>query len=183
MNQPSFFKQCSTCKTPIPFGGKYYKCSVSTCNKKVTALYFCSVPCWDAHVPDARHRDAWAEVEVAPSREEHERASTANSTNDTITRRVVSARSSEPKGDPASNGDPSADSPHDAQEVLVVMSKIKSYIKARADLRTSDSVSDPLSAHLRHICKKAIQSAAANNRGTVLSRDIDAAISGTTASE
>src|SRR5690606_41468404 len=70
MSEPSHFRLCTTCKTPIPFSAKYYACSVSTCNRKATAMYFCSVPCWDAHVPEARHRDAWAEVETAPSREE-----------------------------------------------------------------------------------------------------------------
>lgn len=178
MNQPAFFKQCSTCKTSLPFGGKYYKCGVSTCNKKATALYFCSVPCWDAHVPDARHRDAWAEEEVAPSREEYELLAAANPVSDSATRRVVSQRSTAQADDASEAPDAASE-----QDVLVVMSKIKGYIKTRAELRTSDGVADPLSAHLRHICRKAIQSAAANDRSTVLARDIEAAISGTTASE
>src|SRR5512133_3882767 len=62
------FKKCSTCRQPILFEQKYWACSVSTCNRSKLAFYFCSLPCWEAHVPEARHRDAWAEEQKAPSR-------------------------------------------------------------------------------------------------------------------
>lgn len=173
MNQASYFKLCSTCKVGIPYEGKYYKCSVSTCNKKATALYFCSVPCWDAHVPDAKHRDAWAEEERAPRAD----AMTAEAVA-APQRRVVSARSAQG----AMEG-PGAetDAAETSADVLIVMSKLKGYIKAQSELRTSDSVADPLSSHVRSICRSAIHSARANGRGTVLDRDIEAAILGTTA--
>ena len=58
---PSFWKRCSNCKKELPFAATYWACNVSTCNRPRTALVFCSVPCWDAHVPTLRHRDAWAE--------------------------------------------------------------------------------------------------------------------------
>ena len=64
------FKVCSTCRRPIPFGGNYYQCSVSTCQRGKTSLFFCSVECWDAHLPMMRHREAWAEAVRAPTREE-----------------------------------------------------------------------------------------------------------------
>lgn len=162
MTAPSYFRVCSTCRTPIPYSGRYYKCSVSTCNKKVTALYFCSVPCWDAHVPDAKHRDAWAEEEFAPE------GPTMNE--EKPVRRKVVSPSAPP---PAPLG--RTDLPED---VLVVMSKIKGYIKAHSDLRTSDGVSDPLSAHLRQVCAAAIESARACGRGTVMDRDIVAVLRG-----
>jgi hypothetical protein len=63
------------------------------------------------------------------------------------------------------------------------MSKIKGFVKAHSDLRTSDGVSDPLSDHLRQVCVSAIRSAKANERSTVLARDIEAALRGGTASE
>jgi hypothetical protein len=69
------------------------------------------------------------------------------------------------------------------RDVLIVMSKIKTYVKAHSSLRTSDGVSDPLSDHLRTVCEAAIISAKANERGTVLARDIEAALRGDTASE
>lgn len=169
-SQPGTYKRCSTCKTSIPFGGEYYKCSVSTCNKKVTALFFCSVPCWDAHVPDARHRDAWAEKETAPSGPEPEAS-------EPRARRVVAV--AKPRTEP------SAESEDETlpRDVLIVMSKLKNYIKAKSGMRTSDGVTEPLSDHLRLICTAAIRSAGANERSTVLARDIEAALRGETASE
>jgi hypothetical protein len=67
MGEASFWKRCSTCKTEIPFTTTYWVCNVSTCNRPRTALAFCSVNCWDAHVPMLRHRDAWAEEARSPT--------------------------------------------------------------------------------------------------------------------
>ena len=66
------WKVCSVCRKSIAFGQLYYACNVSTCNRKRTALYFCAMTsvageCWDAHLPEARHREAWAEEKTAPS--------------------------------------------------------------------------------------------------------------------
>jgi hypothetical protein len=70
---PTFWKRCSTCKKEIGFRVAHYTCSVSTCNRARTALAFCSVDCWDAHVPMIRHRDAWAEEATSPSEAEWQR--------------------------------------------------------------------------------------------------------------
>ena len=64
------WRRCSTCKEDIAFGAKHYVCNVSTCNRKRTGLVFCSVECWDGHLPTARHRDAWAVEKVAPRKGE-----------------------------------------------------------------------------------------------------------------
>ena len=63
----TFWKRCSTCKKELGFTATYWACNVSTCNRARTALVFCSVPCWDAHVPMLRHRDAWAEERRSPT--------------------------------------------------------------------------------------------------------------------
>ena len=63
----STWKRCNTCKKPIAFASGYFTCNVSTCNRKGTDFAFCSVSCWDAHVPVLRHRDAWAEEQQAPT--------------------------------------------------------------------------------------------------------------------
>ena len=68
MAEENVWRHCSTCRKPIPHGHVYHVCSVSTCNRKRTALVFCSLDCWDAHLPDANHRNAWAVEERAPSR-------------------------------------------------------------------------------------------------------------------
>ena len=57
----TYFRLCSSCKKELPFQSAYYVCSVSTCNRKRTGLTFCSLPCFEAHVPTVRHREAWAE--------------------------------------------------------------------------------------------------------------------------
>ena len=63
----SFWKKCSTCKKPIAFGKNYYVCSVSTCNGQRTGYVFCSVLCFESHVPGARHKNAGAIEKTAPS--------------------------------------------------------------------------------------------------------------------
>ena len=59
------FGVCSMCRKPIKMGDKLWRCSVSTCNSGRVKLFFCSVACWDAHLPTARHRNASAIEEVA----------------------------------------------------------------------------------------------------------------------
>lgn len=161
------WRKCSTCKKPIPFSTVYYECSVSTCNRKRLPLFFCSVPCWDAHLPMMRHRDAWANEKRSPSREEAERAAQAEK------------RDPSPKRQEASMSKPvrrvvnsdSADEPL-PRDILIVASKLKKYIKARSGMNTSDSVMSVLSDHVREICNEAIRHAAMDERKTVLDRDV-----------
>jgi histone H3/H4 len=61
-------------------------------------------------------------------------------------------------------------------EVLVVVSKVKTYIKARAGMSTSDAVAGVLSAHLRRLARKAIRIAGTDDRKTVYDRDFVAAL-------
>lgn len=56
-------------------------------------------------------------------------------------------------------------------EVLVVVAKVKDYIKARAGMNTSDAVAGVLSAYLRRLAKGAIRKAGTDDRKTVLDRD------------
>ncbi|MCM2323414.1 MAG: hypothetical protein NDJ90_09150 [Oligoflexia bacterium] len=65
-----FWKKCNSCKKPIGFNALYWVCNVSTCNRVRTGLSFCSVSCWDAHLPLMNHREAWAEERRSPSEEE-----------------------------------------------------------------------------------------------------------------
>lgn len=194
MTENASFRVCSICRKPIPFESRYYACSVSTCNRKPTALYFCSVPCWDAHVPDARHKDAWAIEEKAPT--EAEARAEKNATNDSVRRRVVSSSTSNADATRGADGARSTNNANNAvnaadddapghlpEDILVVVSKLKAYVKARGSMNTSDGVTDVLSEHLRSLCTKAIRSAAQNSRKTVLARDFEAVLRGTVASE
>ena len=60
----------------------------------------------------------------------------------------------------------------DSQEVLVVASKIKSYIKEQGEMKTSAGVLQALSDRLRRMCDEAIESARSDGRKTILDRDI-----------
>lgn len=179
------YRLCSSCKKPIAFESTYFACSVSTCNRKRTALYFCSVGCWDVHLPEAHHRESWAEEKRAPSRAEAER-------DDAVTpplprsatiplppiRNVTSAKltavapTSTPTPTPPPS--PAADVP---AEVLVVVSKLKAYVRAATQMNTSDSVIDVLSDHLRRLCDAAARVAAQDGRKTVMDRDFRVVLS------
>lgn len=56
-------------------------------------------------------------------------------------------------------------------EVLVVASKVKSFIKANGDMKTSSSVLGVLSDSIRRLCQQAIDNARNDGRKTVLDRD------------
>lgn len=57
------------------------------------------------------------------------------------------------------------------REALIVVSKLKAYIKNRSGFNTSDAVMDVLSDHLRRLCDLAIDNASVDGRKTVLDRD------------
>lgn len=230
---PEFFRVCSICRTPLPFGGKLFLCSVSTCNRKRMPLFFCSLSCWEAHQADARHRDAGAVEGRAPSREEYAREREREKPAEPALRGpvemsrvrgaaahdvlVVASRLKEyvhgrsqmstserallalsdrvrdlldlaiaaagrdgrktvlerdlamPQTASAATGaDDRDDRP---EEVLVVVAKVKQYVKERSGMNTSDAIARVLSAHVRHLSRKAIRSAAGDDRKTVMDRD------------
>lgn len=170
------WKRCSTCRKDIAFGATYYVCSVSTCNRKRTGLTFCSVECFEAHLPMMRHREAGAVEEQAPTKAEHAKTQaesgdgggrrrvvpSADSGSDRPRRRVVASAPA------AANDDGAA-----PREVLVVASRFKAYVKARFGMNTSDGVLDPVSDHLRRICHEAADNARAEGRKTILDRDFE----------
>ncbi len=67
MTDASPWRRCSACKGPIALGATYWTCNVSTCNRKRTALVFCTVTCWEVHLPMANHRETWAVERTAPT--------------------------------------------------------------------------------------------------------------------
>ena len=58
-------------------------------------------------------------------------------------------------------------------EVLVVISKLKTYIRSKADMNTAGNVAPKLSAVVRSLCDQAIEKARADGRKTVMDRDFD----------
>ncbi len=57
-------------------------------------------------------------------------------------------------------------------EVLVVASKVKSYIKEKGGMNTSGSVAEELSKRVSVMLEKAIENAKQDGRKTVMDRDI-----------
>lgn len=161
--EPASWLPCSTCKGDLGFDELYYVCSVSTCRRSSTNLRFCSVECWEAHVPVMRHREAWAEEARSPTAEEWAREN------------PEPAREEErpPSGsEPGDAGDEITLSGEDVpREILVVVSKVKAYVRARSGMNTSDGVMPLLSDHLRAVCDAAIRNAARAGRKTVMDRD------------
>jgi histone H3/H4 len=163
------------CKVGIGFEAEYFTCSVSTCNRKRTGLFFCSLACFEAHLPTARHRDAWAETQRSPSiaAAQAEREAEDGEAEETEARedppappqrRVVSAARPEVPEAQEERGESGSD-------VLIVVSKLKKYVRDRSGMNTSDAVTAILSDHVRDLCREAIRQAGQDGRRTVLDRD------------
>jgi hypothetical protein len=118
---------------------------------------FCSVSCWEVHLPDANHREAWAVERRAPTtRDEGAPAGGGGGQ-----RRLVRPATAAP-----------APAPTERREVLIVASRLKDYVRAKAGYNTSDRVLEPLSEIVRRVCDQAIENARRDGRMTVLDRDI-----------
>jgi hypothetical protein len=184
--QLGYWKICSSCKKNIGFKQKYFECSVSTCQGKRTGYVFCSVPCWECHLPGAKHRDAGAIEKISPSLNEwqnelaqHPVVTTVVS-NSTLAvkptvgvggvaspqRRIISQA-------PSVQGSPHVKSTVHS-DILVVVSKMKNYVKEIADMNTSGEVADILSDLIREACDEAVIHARNDGRKTIMGRDFKA---------
>jgi hypothetical protein len=155
MDEP-FWRRCSSCKREIRFEAPYWICSVSTCNRKGSSFVFCSMACWNAHVPTMRHRESWAEEQRAPTRAAWKAPA--------VDEKPAAAQAQAPAPAPV----PSGDVPH---EVLIIASKLKQYVRARSGMNTSDSVMEVLSRRVRALCDDAILRARDDGRKTLMDRD------------
>ena len=57
------------------------------------------------------------------------------------------------------------------KDPLVVVSKLKKYIKAQAGMNTSAGIVEILSDRVRALCDRAIENAKTDGRRTVMDRD------------
>jgi histone H3/H4 len=60
------------------------------------------------------------------------------------------------------------------EDVLVVVSKLKNYIRAKSEMNTSGNVAPKISELVRSLCDQAIERAKADGRKTVMDRDFEA---------
>ena len=146
---------CSSCKNPILHGQRYYKCSVSTCNTARFNLVFCSVACWDAHAPGMNHRSSAGAIEMRAPGEP------------LAPRSPVPPRPVEPERRLARPNEPA----REPDEVLIIASRLKDYIRDQSEFNCSADVMDELSAIVRDLTRDAIRQARAEGRRTVMGRD------------
>jgi hypothetical protein len=173
-SEAAHWRKCSVCKKPIGFKSRYYTCSVSTCSGARTGYVFCSIQCFETHLPGARHRDAGAIEKLSPSQAEaaaQEGAilSSASTSSPSVT--SVAAPKRVFVSAPASSVSTPSRTPV-PRETLVVVSKVKDYIRARSEMNTSDGVMAILSDRIRELCDEAIETARQDGRKTVLERDL-----------
>jgi histone H3/H4 len=60
---------------------------------------------------------------------------------------------------------------HSEKEVLVVVSKVKKYVRSVSGMNTAGSVAPALSDTIRDLCDQAIERARIDGRKTVMDRD------------
>jgi len=160
-----FWKCCSSCKKEIGFSNMYYVCSVSTCKHPRKGFSFCSVPCWDAHLGFANHRESWAEEVRSPSLasyqseldNQHEEPSRPP------VRKII---------EPLTPTSPNA-SKNIATDTLIVVSKVKQLISNQSGFNTSQCCIDALTKKVIEESLKAIANAEKAGRKTVMGRDVD----------
>ncbi|MBT3234457.1 MAG: hypothetical protein HN353_00745 [Bdellovibrionales bacterium] len=149
-----FWRRCGTCKKEIPYGAIYQACSVSTCRKTV----YCSVDCWDEHVPVMNHRTSWAEENRAPTTPVED----GDGPESRPPRRIKI---------PSASGKSIASQGSYSQEVLVISSRLKGYVKDKHGMNTAANVMEHLSSMIRIEVDKAIEVARAEGRKTLMDRD------------
>ena len=157
MTEVNYWRKCGSCKKEIGFNMIYQSCNVSTCRK----LVFCSVDCWDLHNPVMNHKSSWAEENRSPKKENYEAVS-----DDNAPRRILV------NSKPQNSTNESIGSANE-DEILIVASKLKQYIKDKYDLSTSANVMDALSSIVRRHTDRAAARARSEGRKTVMDRDFE----------
>jgi len=184
VSEPGTWRRCSACKKPIALGATYWICNVSTCNRTRTALAFCSVTCWEVHLPEAHHRESWALERTAPKTAAAPGATKTAAAPGATKTAAAGAGAGAMKPAPPPEASPrqgqrrlvrpaaASNRPSAPREVLIIASRLKDYIRVRSGFHTSESVLDPLSEAVRHLCDEAILKAEREGRRTVLERDV-----------
>lgn len=133
-------------------------------------------------MPGARHRDAAAIETKSPTYEQWKTelendptpaiASEARAPQRVIARPANFPGASLASSTSAQNASPRTNDPLES-EILVVVSKLKNYVRERSEMNTSESVSQVLSNRLRRLCDRAIEKARADGRKTLMDRDFE----------
>lgn len=158
----TYWRKCGSCKKEIGFNTIYQVCNVSTCRK----LVFCSVDCWNLHNPVMNHKSSWAEENRSPRKESFiadASSSEAHEGAQHAPRRILVQTKSIAPNSEVSGSD----------EILIVASKLKAYIKEKYDMNTAASVMEALSRDVRRLSDRACEKARSEGRKTVMDRDYE----------
>lgn len=155
MTDTTYWRKCGSCKKEIRFNTVYQACNVSTCRKMV----FCSVDCWNLHNPVMNHKSSWAEENRSPRQENYRAEEDSNAPK----RILVNNRPAEL----STIGEGSE------EDILIVASKLKQYVKDKYDMNTSANVMEALSYIVRRQTDKAVARAKSEGRKTLMDRDFE----------
>ena len=156
MTDTTYWRKCGSCKKEIGFNTVYQVCNVSTCRK----LVFCSVDCWNLHNPVMNHKSSWAEENRSPRKEEYRPDNDTNAP-----RRILVTNRADENISSSGEGN--------EEDILIVASKLKQYIKDKYDMNTSANVMEALSRIVRRQTDRAITKAKSENRKTLMDRDFE----------
>ena len=156
MSEATYWRKCGSCKKEIGFNTIYQACNVSTCRK----LVFCTVDCWNLHNPVMNHKSSWAEENRSPRKEDYVQANDQ----DAPRRIMVASKSSESVGALGNANE---------EDILIVASKLKQYVKDKYDMNTSANVMEALSRVVRHHTDRAVLKAKSEGRKTLMDRDFE----------
>ncbi len=151
----NYWRKCGSCKKEIGFNTIYQMCNVSSCRKFV----YCSVDCWNLHNPVMNHKSSWAEENRSPSKVEA--GIVQNETANAPRRILVQSKTL------------NSNASDDSQEILIVASKLKQYIKDKYDMNTAANVMEALSRDVRRLTDRAVEKARSEGRKTVMDRDYE----------
>ena len=155
MTDQNYWRKCGSCKKEIGFNTIYQACNVSTCRKMV----FCSVDCWNLHNPVMNHKSSWAEENRSPRKEDYQAVDDSNAPR----RILVTNRPTES----------SAVGEAREEDILIVASKLKQYVKEKYDMNTSANVMEALSRIVRRQTDQAVARARSEGRKTLMDRDFE----------
>ena len=101
------------------------------------------------------HKSSWAEEKRSPRREEAVLEASEAPRRIIVTPKQTISES------------------HESNEVLIVASKLKQYIKDKYDMNTAASVMDSLSRNVRRMTDRAAEKAKSEGRKTIMDRDFE----------
>ena len=160
--------KCSACKNPIPFNATHWVCSVSTCNRARTRLVFCTVVVLgqprrrraaprcvgrrDARADDGgvgrasspRARRARAPPRGPPPPQRATRGRPPSSSGDASQPTAVAGAIAASSSSPTVGRRVHLQLADVERDMLIVVSKMKKYIKDRSGMNCSDAVADVL---------------------------------------